>query len=664
MVSPTLTSVRCSEMPEMDIQQQTATAIREKALDALAALESGASKFDLPAPPVTLLDYHQKLRENAYTVLVVGEAKRGKSTFVNALIGRDILPTDVDIATAQVFRVTRAEGETYRLRFEDGSAQAVQPSELQKYGSQVVMDTEGAPRLDQIIRWIEIEVPSTFIPEGISILDTPGLGALYAAHAQITQRFVPHADAVIFVLDSTQPVGQPETEFVDQLLEITNSIFFVQTKIDLFRREDWQAIKERSEAILRERFADRLPDTRVWPISSTNLQKAGETGEEAYLMVSRHKELAAALQAFLFRVAGWARTADAVVLAHQYHALGLQALNGRVAALMEESKQKRDAQKQTMERRKAQFEDEWGANSQRRRELLAEIRRIATIGQQQVRQALQPGGAIENRFREQIEGVSDVESGKALGERMVSEVLSSVVDLWNRVCDQSASQAQDALEPFAVSAGDLAHSGHAAEGLSISSETAEVRGEGTWAKLAPTYQGLMVGGAIGQIGGSLGAAGLGLIGITVAPWLVAAVAVGGVLWGLANGWSRGSELERARVREQLTKNLTKTMQQVRSHLLDVDVASGRGGLVDEHFRAFEENVRQAVVSAANRASAQAEEELGRLAEIARMDDDQRKMRTAQVQEQLRDWSGTGKALGRIAAELQALEARFRAATQQ
>jgi len=43
---------------------------------------------------------------------------------------------------------------------------------------------------------------------------------------------------------------------------------------------------------------------------------------------------------------------------------------------------------------------------------------------------------------------------------------------------------------------------------------------------------------------------------------------------------------------------------------------------------------------------------------------QRKSRITQVQEHVRDWSETGKALGKIAAEFQALEARFRAATQQ
>ena len=138
--------------------------------------------------------------DNTYQVLVVGEAKRGKSTFVNALIGRDILPTDVDIATSQVFRVCPAEGEAYRLRFEDDSQQEITAADLPRYGSQVVADTEGVPRLDQIIRWIEVDVPVRFLPANVRILDTPGLGALYAAHGQITHRFVPHADAVLFIL--------------------------------------------------------------------------------------------------------------------------------------------------------------------------------------------------------------------------------------------------------------------------------------------------------------------------------------------------------------------------------------------------------------------------------------------------------------------------------
>ena len=153
------------------------------------------------------------------------------------------------------------------------------------------------------------------------ILDTPGLGALYAAHARITHRFVPDADAVLFVLDSQAPIGEPEIQLVTRLLEFTRSILFVQTKIDQFRREVWQDIQKRNQEILERQFGDRLPDTRVWPISSINLRKAAQTGDEDYLRVSLHRELAAALHAFLFRVAGWSRSAEAILLAGHDHSL-------------------------------------------------------------------------------------------------------------------------------------------------------------------------------------------------------------------------------------------------------------------------------------------------------------------------------------------------------
>src|SRR5579864_8252863 len=171
--------------------------VRRRTLAVIDDLDNQGKAYDLPDMPTALAEYRLKLLDNTYKVLVAGEMKRGKSSFINALIGRDILPTNVDIATCEVFRVSRARLEGYRLRFEDGSAREIAAGELSKYGAQGVRDSAGAPRLNQIIRWIEVDLPGAqFLPIGISLLDTPGLGSLYAAHAQITQRFVPQADAV------------------------------------------------------------------------------------------------------------------------------------------------------------------------------------------------------------------------------------------------------------------------------------------------------------------------------------------------------------------------------------------------------------------------------------------------------------------------------------
>src|SRR5918997_4303057 len=140
--------------------------IRKQSVAVLGALTAKAGEFELGEPPQALGRHRRRLRENTYKVLVVGEAKRGKSTFVNALIGRDILPPDVDVATSQVFNIRPSAQEAYRLRYEDGSGREILLEDLPRYGSQIALDAGVVPTADQVIRWIEVEVPIRFLPGG------------------------------------------------------------------------------------------------------------------------------------------------------------------------------------------------------------------------------------------------------------------------------------------------------------------------------------------------------------------------------------------------------------------------------------------------------------------------------------------------------------------
>src|SRR5260370_10477357 len=308
--------------------------VRRSTLAVIDDVVKKARAYELPDTPAALEEYRLKLLDNTYKVLVGGEMNRGKSSLINALISRDILTTNVDIATCEVFRVSRARQEGYRLRFENGSPQEITAGELRKYGEQGVRDVAGAPRLDQIIRWIEVDLTTAkFLPVGVSILDTPGLGSLYAAHAQITQRFVPQADAVIFVLDAEKPIVESELEFIGKILDVTHSIFFVLTKIDLYDEDHWQQVRRRDETLLKERFKDGLADAQVWPFSSANLRQAATTGDDIFLEVSYYQQLASALQAFLFKVSSWSRCADAPLIADHYQVVSRKTLAARLAAL-------------------------------------------------------------------------------------------------------------------------------------------------------------------------------------------------------------------------------------------------------------------------------------------------------------------------------------------
>ncbi len=432
-----------------------ADSVRQKTLTILGSLMERARAFGLPDPSPSLSQSRHKLVDNTYQVLVVGEAKRGKSTFVNALIGRDILPTDVDIATSQVFRVCPAEREAYRLRYEDDSLEEIKVGDLPRFGSQIVADAGGLPRLDQIIRWIEVDVPVRFLPANVRVLDTPGLGAIYAGHALITERFVPEADAVLFIVDSQAPIGEPEIQIIAKLLKVTRSIFFVQTKIDQFRREVWQEIQKRNQEILKARFGDRLEDTRVWPISSINLRKAAQTGDDDYLMVSRHTELALALRAFLDRVSGWGRSAEALVMAAQYHAASHQLLAARLAALTGESQQKRaEVQQRAVERRRL-FEADWGEHGQKRQDLVQSIQRIAALGRQAIRSGLQSGGDVERHFRDRIEELTTAADSTELLQTLPQQVEVHALNLWGEVRKTTEAKCTQVLAPFALAAEGL-----------------------------------------------------------------------------------------------------------------------------------------------------------------------------------------------------------------
>jgi hypothetical protein len=144
--------------------------VRQQTVAVLDELISKTGEFELADPPPALERYRGKLRENAYKVLVVWEAKRGKSTFVNALIGQDILPTDVDVATSQVFNIRPSQREAYRVRFEDGSVREILSEDLPHHGSRIVPDAGVVPAPQEIIRRIEVKDARVEVKKGDSAI--------------------------------------------------------------------------------------------------------------------------------------------------------------------------------------------------------------------------------------------------------------------------------------------------------------------------------------------------------------------------------------------------------------------------------------------------------------------------------------------------------------
>lgn len=153
--------------------------------------------------------------EDSATVLFCGEFKRGKSSLVNAIIGTELCPTDIGIATSVVTTIkygavkkaVRYYGNLLEnadsLKFEE-----IEWEDIDKYTMGDVLE------IDNTIL-VELSYPSPFLKNGITIIDTPGIGGLDPRHAILTHMALPKADVIVFVTDAGEPLTQSELEFYE-----------------------------------------------------------------------------------------------------------------------------------------------------------------------------------------------------------------------------------------------------------------------------------------------------------------------------------------------------------------------------------------------------------------------------------------------------------------
>ena len=177
----------------------------------------------------------QKASVNDVSVLICGEFKRGKSSFINAFLGDSICPTDPGIATSVVSiikygkerKVTRLYGDVKKLKSEQ-----VGFDEIEKYAKGSSLE------VDNTIMLI-IELPSEKLKNGLVLMDTPGVGGLDPRHLFLTLYVMPKADVTFFVIDAGEPLSSTELEFYkDKILQYAPSAKIILNKSDLKSKDE------------------------------------------------------------------------------------------------------------------------------------------------------------------------------------------------------------------------------------------------------------------------------------------------------------------------------------------------------------------------------------------------------------------------------------------
>ena len=158
------------------------------------------------------------------------------------------------------------------------------------------------------VRAVDVTLDHPLLADGLVLIDTPGVGGLDAAHAEVTEAALLEADALLFVVDADAPMSGPERRFLERVSERLDSVIFALTKVDKWPGR-WEGILERNRQEL-ARLSPRYRDCVWLPVSSKDREEAraarGDDPESARYMDERSGFTA--LEAALREVLAEART--------------------------------------------------------------------------------------------------------------------------------------------------------------------------------------------------------------------------------------------------------------------------------------------------------------------------------------------------------------------
>ncbi len=238
-----------------------------------------------------------KIRENRFNLVVLGQFKRGKTTFINALLGEPVLPSAIVPLTSIVTILEYGDKEKVEVFFEDGRVEEIPKEEIPKF----VTEREN-PKNVKGVKYVRVLYPSEFLSSGIILIDTPGVGSLYENNTDVTYGFLPHVDAGIFLLTVDPPLSKEEIAFLKDILPNVEKLFFILNKIDYVGKNDLEEVLEFSKSNLVEALGEE--NIVLLPISAKMALDGRVAGDPEAVMESGITKVESELKEFLIKEKG------------------------------------------------------------------------------------------------------------------------------------------------------------------------------------------------------------------------------------------------------------------------------------------------------------------------------------------------------------------------
>lgn len=242
-------------------------------------------------------EIQEKLVENRFHLVVLGQFKRGKSTFINSLVGDALLPTSVIPLTSIVTLLRYGERENIHVIDDHGSRLSISREQLAEYVTE-----RGNPKNEKGVKQVEISYPSDYLKDGVCIIDTPGVGSTFENNTEMTYNYLPNVDAALFLLAVDPPVSQTEIMFLNEVRKYVEKIFFIQNKIDYLTERERRESMAFSKKVIEEAMG--VEGIQIHPLSARTALEAKNKRDDTLLKESRLLDFDRVLGNFLLNAKG------------------------------------------------------------------------------------------------------------------------------------------------------------------------------------------------------------------------------------------------------------------------------------------------------------------------------------------------------------------------
>jgi GTP-binding protein EngB required for normal cell division len=190
-----------------------------------------------------------RLENQTFEIGVFGRVSSGKSSLLNHLLGTDVLPVGVTPITAIPTRVQFGHKPRAAIEFADRRPMEVELTRLAEFSS----EPQNPGNTKHVAR-ILVEFPAARLREGVTFVDTPGLGSLATSGAEETIAYLPRCDLGLVLVDAGSTLTHEELTVVQGLSQAGARAMVLVSKADLLQPPD----RERTLAYAKQQMAGQL----------------------------------------------------------------------------------------------------------------------------------------------------------------------------------------------------------------------------------------------------------------------------------------------------------------------------------------------------------------------------------------------------------------------